>query len=229
MSSSYQQSMIYSNQPNFAVDHLDNSSLLFNRRTISENSNNYSTPPTYTAGDNKTSNLLAGDNKSDQVKVITKISNKRKQSDSIGSREVSHHFKVPPITLTQQQFSARLCSTLTDEVLKKDLQYTFPSLSDFRTKFIIPWSRMKNEGETEILNDEDTSPKNPIALKVDVKDVLTAAEIVTFSADYKKIFLDGCHVKRKVRGKGLPIIPDTEGRAMLRDFLGVLWKKLGKT
>ncbi len=70
--------------------------------------------------------------------------------------------------------------------MKEDLQNRFPSLSVFKTKFIIPLSRKKNEGETEILNDEDTSPKNPIALKVDVKDVLTAAEMVTFAEDYKK-------------------------------------------
>ena len=202
-------------------------------RTTSENSNVYYTPPTFKGsvnlGNCNSPQVTAPHIQSDQVKFITKTSRKRKQSNADGSCEVSHHFQIPAMTLTQAQFSTRLSSILTNDVMEADLSHIFPSLSDFRNQFIIPLSRQITEGKTDIFPNEDTSPKNPTALNVDMKDVLTAKELDTFSEDYLKIFLNGCHVKRKVRVGGLQSIPDTSERIMYRNFLSVLWLKLGKT
>ena len=102
-------------------------------------------------------------------------------------------------------------------------------MSLFRNQFIIPLSRQITEGKTDTGPNEDTSPKNPIDLTVDMKDVLTADELEKCLEDYVKIFQNGCHVKRKKRVVGQPSTPDTPERCMYRNFLSVLWLKLGKT
>jgi hypothetical protein len=215
------------------LSQFDSSPSSLHSRTTSENSNVYYTPPTFKGsvnlGNCNSPQVTAPHIQSDQLKFITKTSRKRKQSNADGSCEVSHHFQIPAMTLTQAQFSTRLSSILTNDVMEADLSRIFPSLSDFRNQFIIPLSRQITEGKTDIFPNEDTSPKNPIALNVDMKDVLTAKELDTFSEDYLKIFLNGCHVKRKVRVGGLQSIPDTPERIMYRNFLSVLWLKLGKT
>jgi hypothetical protein len=216
------------------LSQFDSSPSSLHSRTTSENSNVYYTPPTFKGsvnlGNCNSPQVTAPHIQSDQLKFITKTSRKRKQSNADGSCEVSHHFQIPAMTLTQAQFSTRLSSILTNDVMEADLSRIFPSLSDFRNQFIIPLSRQITEGKTDIFPNEDTSPKNhPIALNVDMKDVLTAKELDIFSEDYLKIFLNGCHVKRKVRVGGLQSIPDTPERIMYRNFLSVLWLKLGKT
>ena len=212
------------------VSQFDSTTSSLHSRTISENSNVYYTPPDCKSTLKGSANLgncnspqvtamQAEDIQSDQLKFITKTSRKRKQSNADGSCEVSHHFQIPAITLTQIQFSNRLSTILTIEAMEADLAHIFPQLSVFRNEFIIPLSRQITKGET------DTSPKNPIALKVDIKDVLTANELERFSEGYLKICR--CHVKRKTRVAGLQSIPDTPERVMYRNFFSVLWLKLG--
>ena len=229
---SQQQSTKYSNHAVIEnkvsqFDSLPSSSL--HSRTTSENSNVYYTPPDSKSTFKGSAKSPAEDIQLDHLKFITKTSRKRKKSNGDGSGEVSHHFQIPAISLTQTQFSTRLTSILTKEVMEEELSHIFPELSVFRNKFIIPLSRQITEGKTDTGPNEDTSPKNPIALTVDMKDVLTAEELEKCLEGYVKIFQNGCHVKRKKRAVGQPSTPDTPERCMYRNFLSVLWLKLGKT
>ena len=228
---SQQQSTKYSNHAVIEnkVSQFDSLPSSLHSRTTSESSNVYYTPPDSKSTFKGSAHSPAEDIQLDHLKFITKTSRKRKKSNGDGSGEVSHHFQIPAISLTQTQFSTRLTSILTKEVMEEELSHIFPELSVFRNKFIIPLSRQITEGKTDTGPNEDTSPKNPIDLTVDMKDILTAEELEKCLEDYVKIFQNGCHVKRKKRAVGQPSTPDTPERCMYRNFLSVLWLKLGKT
>ena len=194
---SQQQSTKYSNHAVIEnkVSQFDSLPSSLHSRTTSESSNVYYTPPDSKSTFKGSAHSPAEDIQVDHLKFITKTSRKRKKSNGDGSGEVSHHFQIPAISLTQTQFSTRLTSILTKEVMEEEL----------------------------------SSPKNPIDLTVDMKDILTAEELEKCLEDYVKIFQNGCHVKRKKRAVGQPSTPDTPERCMYRNFLSVLWLKLGKT
>ena len=49
-----------------------------------------------------------------------------------------------------------------------------------------------------------------------------------FSKDYKSLFVEGCNVLRRIRGKDQEVIPDKVARTAYRNYISDCWFILGK-
>jgi hypothetical protein len=115
--------------------------------------------------------------------------------------------------LSVDQFTKRLKDRLSKDVMEKQLLRNFPRLYAFRKSYIIPLSNQISSTNTSIeLKDNDR----------------TGFKMDEFLKDYKSLFVQGCNVLRKVRGKDQEIIPDKAARTAYRNYISDCWFILGK-
>ena len=115
--------------------------------------------------------------------------------------------------LSVDQFTKRLKDRLSKDVMEKQLLRNFPRLYAFRKSYIIP------------LSNQISSSNKSIELKDNDR---TGFKMDEFSKDYKSLFVQGCNVLRKVRGKDQEIIPDKAARTAYRNYISDCWFILGK-
>jgi hypothetical protein len=119
------------------------------------------------------------------------------------------HFRCKPLKLTFKEFTERLKGKLSVDESELKLLELFPSLHDFRKKFVIPLTE-KYPGDKEIeLMDCD-------------KDFCSE-----FVASYKYLFVEGCHISREQRIAGFTP-KDNEERTMYCVLIRALWEIVGK-
>lgn len=115
--------------------------------------------------------------------------------------------------LSVDQFATRLSNRLSKDVMEKQLRRTFPRLYAFRKCYIIPLSNQICSSNTSI----------------ELKDIdRTGFKMDEFLKEYKSLFVEGCNVLRRIRGKDQEVIPDKEARAAYRNFISDCWFILGK-
>ena len=115
--------------------------------------------------------------------------------------------------LSVDQFATRINDRLSKDVMEKQLLRTFPRLYAFRKFYIIPLSNQISSSNTSIeLKDIDRTDFN----------------MDEFLKDYKSLFVEGCNVLRRIRGKDQEVIPDKVARAAYRNFISDCWFILGK-
>ena len=115
--------------------------------------------------------------------------------------------------LSVDQFATRLSDRLSKDVMEKQLRRTFPRLYAFRKCYIIPLSNQICSSNTSI----------------ELKDIdRTGFKMDEFLKDYKSLFVEGCNVLRRIRGKDQEVIPDKEARAAYRNYISDCWFILGK-
>ena len=115
--------------------------------------------------------------------------------------------------LSVDQFTKRLKDRLSKDVMEKQLLRNFPRLYAFRKSYIIPLSNQISSTNTSI----------------ELKDIDRAGfKMAEFSKDYKSLFVEGCNVLRRVRGKDQEIIPDKAARTAYRNYISDCWFILGK-
>ena len=115
--------------------------------------------------------------------------------------------------LSVDQFTKRLKDRLSKDVMEKQLLRNFPRLYAFRKSYIIPLSNQISSTNTSI----------------ELKDIDRAGfKMAEFSKDYKSLFVEGCNVLRRVRGKDQEIIPDKAARKAYRNYISDCWFILGK-
>ena len=115
--------------------------------------------------------------------------------------------------LSVAQFTTRLQDRLSKDVMEKQLLRNFPRLYAFRKSYIIPLSNQISSSNTSI----------------ELKDIdRTGFKMDEFSKDYKSLFVQGCNVLRKVRGKDQEVIPDKAARTAYRNYISDCWFILGK-
>ena len=114
--------------------------------------------------------------------------------------------------LSVDQFTKRLKDRLSKDVMEKQLLRNFPRLYAFRKSYIIPLSNQISSTNTSI----------------ELKDIDRAGfKMAEFSKDYKSLFVEGCNVLRRVRGKDQEIIPDKAAQAAYRNYISDCWFILG--
>ena len=115
--------------------------------------------------------------------------------------------------LSVDQFATRLNDRLSKDVMEKQLLSFFPRLYAFRKLYIIPLSNQISSSNTSI----------------ELKDIdRTGFNMDEFLKDYKSLFVEGCNVLRRVRGKDQEIIPDKAARKAYRNYISDCWFILGK-
>ena len=115
--------------------------------------------------------------------------------------------------LSVDQFTKRLKDRLSKDEMEKQLLRNFPRLYAFRKSYIIPLSNQISSTNTSI----------------ELKDIDRAGfKMAEFSKDYKSLFVEGCNVLRRVRGKDQEIIPDKAARKAYRNYISDCWFILGK-
>lgn len=182
-------------------------------RSSSVSSNAFNTPPPPPAPtEEKCSSSSAEVTKT--LNAI-KISKKRKKQPVMENYDAvaSHHFRIPKKHFAQEEFLAYLRNKLSQFVMESEISTTFVSLKQFRDDYIIPLTK-------HFVGETDIELKN---LKLSEEEF----NLTEFSNMYTKLFVEGVHVKRQQRFKGLKAKPDAPERDMYRRFIGNLWEKLG--
>ena len=115
--------------------------------------------------------------------------------------------------LSVDQFATRLNDRLSKDVMEKQLLSFFPRLYAFRKLYIIPLSNQISSSNTSI----------------ELKDIdRTGFNMDEFLKDYKSLFVEGCNVLRRIRGKDQEVIPDKVARTAYRNYISDCWFILGK-
>lgn len=198
-------SMLITTENNFA-------SIASSSRTSSVSSNAFNTPPPPPA---PTEEKCSSSAEVTKTLNAIKISKKRKKQPVMENYDAvaSHHFRIPKIHFKQVEFLAYLRNKLSQFVMESEISTTFVSLKRFRDDYIIPLTK-------HFVGETDIELKN---LKLSEEEF----NLTEFSNMYTKLFVEGVHVKRQQRFKGLKAKPDAPERDMYRRFIGNLWEKLG--
>jgi hypothetical protein len=141
---------------------------------------------------------------SESLSSITASNSKKRKIPS-----AHRHFKYQPLKWTLKEFTERLKGKLSVDESELKLLELFPSLHDFRKKFIIPLT-VKYPGDKEI------------ELMGCDKDFCSE-----FVASYKSLFVEGCHISRVQRIAGFTP-KDNEERTMYCVLIRALWEIVGK-